>query len=159
MTIVARVSINQGNPDLPTTFDYIIVGGGSAGCILANRLSARSSNRVLLCEAGEDTPDGRVPEAILDSRSGFASRDPRFLWHRLRVTTEFISHNDPDAPRPREVRYEQARVMGGGSSINGQLANRGLPADYDDWEARGADRLALGDRPSILQEDRTGRRL
>jgi 5-(hydroxymethyl)furfural/furfural oxidase len=119
-------------------FDYIIVGGGSAGSILANRLSARGSNRVLLCEAGEDTPDGRVPEAVLESRSGIASRDTRFLWHRLRVTTEVIPHNDPTAPRPRELRYEQARVLGGGSSINGQLANRGSPADYDDWEARGA---------------------
>lgn len=105
---------------------------------MANRLSARSANRVLLCEAGEDTPDGRVPEAILESRSGIASRDTRFLWHKLRVTTEVIPHNDPDAPRPRELRYEQARVLGGGSSINGQLANRGSPADYDDWEARGA---------------------
>jgi 5-(hydroxymethyl)furfural/furfural oxidase len=121
-----------------TDFDYIIVGGGSAGSILANRLSARSSNRVLLCEAGQDTPDGRVPAAILDSRSGIASRDTRFLWSKLRVTTEVIPHNDPDAPRPRQLRYEQARVLGGGSSINGQLANRGAPADYDDWEARGA---------------------
>jgi 5-(hydroxymethyl)furfural/furfural oxidase len=119
-------------------FDYIIVGGGSAGSILANRLSARGTNRVLLCEAGEDTPDGRVPEPILESRSGFASRDPRFLWHQLRVTTEVIPHNDPTAPRPIALRYEQARVLGGGSSINGQLANRGSPADYDDWEARGA---------------------
>ena len=110
----------------------------SAGCILANRLSARSSNSVLLIEAGEDTPDGRVPEAILDSRSGFPSRDPRFLWHRLRVTTELISHNDTNTPGPRKVRYEQARVLGGGSSINGQQANRGLPADYDEWETRGA---------------------
>ncbi len=119
-------------------YDYIIVGGGSAGSILASRLSAVSRNKVLLCEAGEDTPDGRVPEDILDSRSGYAARSPRFIWSQLRVTTEAIPHNDPDAPRPRLVRYEQARVLGGGSSINGQLANRGSPADYDEWEQRGA---------------------
>jgi 5-(hydroxymethyl)furfural/furfural oxidase len=120
------------------TYDFIIVGGGSAGSILASRLSARSGNQVLLCEAGEDTPDGRVPEPILDSRSGFASGNTRFLWSELRVTTEARPHNDPDAPRPRLLRYEQARVLGGGSSINGQLANRGSPADYDEWESRGA---------------------
>jgi 5-(hydroxymethyl)furfural/furfural oxidase len=119
-------------------FDTIIVGGGSAGSILANRLSARATNRVLLCEAGEDTPDGRVPESILSSRIGIASRDPRFLWSQLRATTQVITHNDPAAPCPPAFRYEQGRVLGGGSSINGQLANRGSPADYDDWETRGA---------------------
>ena len=128
-----------GESDKAMDYDIIIVGGGSAGSVLANRLSARSGNRVLLCEAGMDTPDGRVPEAILDSRASMAFRDTRFLWTELKVTTEAMPRNDPDAPRPRLARYEQARVLGGGSSINGQLANRGAPADYDDWEARGAD--------------------
>jgi 5-(hydroxymethyl)furfural/furfural oxidase len=120
------------------TYDYIIVGGGSAGSVLANRLSARSSNSVLVCEAGEDTPHGKVPSQILDSYPGTAYLDPRFHWTELKVTTEVISHNRPEETRPPLRKYEQARVLGGGSSINGQLANRGAPTDYDEWEARGA---------------------
>ncbi len=120
------------------TYDFIIVGGGSAGSVLANRLSARSANRVLLCEAGQDTPHGKVPEQILNSYPGTAYLDPRFTWTDLKVTTEVISHNNPDETRPPLRTYEQARVLGGGSSINGQLANRGAPTDYDEWEARGA---------------------
>ncbi|HTC07676.1 MAG TPA: GMC family oxidoreductase N-terminal domain-containing protein [Acetobacteraceae bacterium] len=120
------------------TYDYIIVGGGSAGSVLANRLSARSSNKVLVCEAGQDTPHGKVPSQILDSYPGTAYLDPRFHWTELKVTTEVISHNNPHENRPPLRKYEQARVLGGGSSINGQLANRGAPTDYDEWEARGA---------------------
>ena len=119
-------------------YDYIIFGGGSAGSVLANRLSARGGNKVLLLEAGQDTPHGKVPKAILNSYPGTAYLNPRFTWNQLKVTTEVIPHNRPDAPRPPQRTYEQARMLGGGSSINGQLANRGAPTDYDEWHARGA---------------------
>lgn len=121
-----------------TKFDYIIVGGGSAGSVLANRLSARSANKVLLLEAGQDTPHGKVPAAVLDSYPGTAYLNPAYTWNQLKVTTEVIPHNRPDDPRPKLRTYEQARILGGGSSINGQLANRGAPTDYNEWEERGA---------------------
>jgi 5-(hydroxymethyl)furfural/furfural oxidase len=119
-------------------YDYIIVGGGSAGSVMANRLSARSGTQVLLCEAGQDTPPGKVPREISDSYPGVAYFDPRFHWTELRAHIGAVSHNNPTENRPPLRKYEQARVLGGGSSINGQLANRGAPTDYDDWEARGA---------------------
>lgn len=119
-------------------YDFIIVGGGSAGSVLAHRLSARGANKVLLCEAGQDTPPGQVPAEILNTYPGTAYFDPRFHWTELKVHTQVVSHNNPDADRPPLRKYEQARVLGGGSSINGQLANRGAPTDYAEWEARGA---------------------
>jgi 5-(hydroxymethyl)furfural/furfural oxidase len=93
---------------------------------------------VLLLEAGQDTPPGKEPKEILDSYPGSAYLNERFIWNDLQVTTENISHNQPDAPKPPLRKYEQARVLGGGSSINGQMANRGAPTDYDEWESRGA---------------------
>ena len=119
-------------------YDTIIVGGGSAGSVMAHRLSAKSAKKILLCEAGQDTPPGNEPPEIRDSYSGTAYFDPRFHWTDLKVTTQVVSHNNPQAEYPPLRKYEQARVLGGGSSINGQLANRGAPTDYDEWEGRGA---------------------
>jgi 5-(hydroxymethyl)furfural/furfural oxidase len=120
-------------------YDYIIVGGGSAGSVMAHRLSSRSANKVLLCEAGQDTPPGKEPPEIADSYSGTAYFDPRFHWTELKVHTQVVSHNQPQESLPPLRKYEQARVLGGGSSINGQMANRGAPTDYEEWVNRGAD--------------------
>ncbi|MEX3763516.1 GMC family oxidoreductase [Paraburkholderia phenoliruptrix] len=111
-------------------FDYVIVGGGSAGCVLAHRLSAEPSVRVALIEAGADTPPGAVPAAILDSYPMPVFCGDTYIWPDLKAKA-----TQQAAPRV----YEQGRVMGGGSSINVQSANRGLPRDYDEWAANGAE--------------------
>jgi len=116
-------------------FDYVIVGGGSAGCALAARLSERSGNDVLLIEAGEDYPPGEEPAELKDSFAATAHSNPRFTWTGL--TAAFLPRGNRPDQRPRR-RYTQGRVMGGGSSVNGMVAIRGLPSDYDNWAAQGA---------------------
>jgi 5-(hydroxymethyl)furfural/furfural oxidase len=116
--------------------DILIVGGGSAGSVLAGRLSARGDRRVVLVEAGRDLPPGQEPAAIRDIYPIHAAFDPRNHWPGLSATLQPVPHNAPD--RPPQVRYEQARIMGGGSSINGQIAVRGTPDDYERWAELGA---------------------
>ena len=119
------------------SYDHIVVGGGSAGCVLASRLSARSANRVLLLEAGPDYPPGREPPEITDRYPYFAANNWGHLWSDLRAWLAPVG--DDPAARPPPVKYRQARIVGGGSSINGILAIRGTPDDYDGWAAAGAD--------------------
>ena len=107
-------------------FDYIIVGAGSAGCVLANRLSANAKDRVLLLEAGGSD---RSPLIQVPLGYGLTFADPTYNWM---YTTE----PDP-ALNQRASFWPRGKVLGGSSSLNAMVYIRGQQTDYDDWAAAG----------------------
>ncbi len=107
------------------SYDYIIVGAGSAGCVLADRLTRSGRDSVLLIEAG---PEDRDPLIHMPRGIGKLLMDERQVWHYP------VS---PEANAGTAATWHRGKVLGGSSSVNGMVYVRGDPSDYDAWEAQG----------------------
>jgi choline dehydrogenase-like flavoprotein len=120
--------------DLDATHDFVIVGGGTAGCVLANRLSEDPRNSVVLIEAGppDSNPLIRVPAGV-----AFTILNPKLGWG-LKTVPQAHCYE-------REIPIPRGKVLGGSSSINGMVYIRGHPGDYDDWAAAGAEGWSYAD--------------
>ena len=112
--------------DRPVEFDYVVVGAGSAGCVLANRLTKSGRHSVLLLEAGGSD---RSPWVQVPIGYGKTFTDPRFNW-------KYFTEPDPGL-LSRKTYWPRGKVLGGSSSINAMLYVRGHPGDFDDWAAAG----------------------
>lgn len=121
------------NQKMPSKYDYIVVGAGAAGCVLASRLSENPDIRVLLLEAGKDVSPGEERPNVKDAFSS-ATMEADLNWQPL------IADVGPDRGGDKAYfrQYSQGFGVGGSSAINAMMAQRGVPDDYDGWAAQGA---------------------
>src|SRR5712664_1205122 len=139
----ARFRIRNDRSSKTVEFDYIIVGAGSAGCVLANRLSADGKNSVLLLEAGQKDSNIWIHVPL-----GYGK-----LFKDKTVNWMYQTEPEPGLDG-RTIFQPRGKVLGGSSSINGLLYIRGQHADYDGWRQLGCEGWGWDDvRPYFLRAE------
>jgi|SRR5882762_7216907 len=121
-------------PKFDHVFDVVVVGAGSAGCVVAARLTEKGNTDVCLIEAGDQDRD---PWFHIPMGFGKTTVNPKYLWGY---------RTEPDAGiANRSLVWTRGKVLGGSGSINGLVFLRGAASDYDEWERQGARGWSYGD--------------